>query len=267
MLFRYTLPMPVGNRHDSIPSMLWMWSIFPCFLLGQGGCRGLNASIAWNMKSETDRKVKKCSYRDFQTALYFDMLNFESKRQRDERGFPNSSQQLGSQQSLCDSSLCCLTFSQNLGNHNGCVVCQLEADLRLSKNRSSGPVRLPNKSSRGPKSKQSLGTCVNCDGVFLHGNACAEDLYEIMPMFGSFAEFRGKTCFEIYHLSRCKGLWNTAQVFKKDTVSGSRVFSHTEIHRNQTHEVYIELQSLYGIPNKRKKNITSDNENNNILEI
>ena len=85
-----------------------------------------------------------------------------------------------------------------------CLVCRLEEDLCLHQRRRGGPVRL-GQQSRGSKHKHQLGYCTSCNGAYLHGTPCPQNLVNDMPLF-SLPDSRGKTCFEIFHLECCQGL-------------------------------------------------------------
>lgn len=64
---------------------------------------------------------------------------------------------------------------------------------------------------------------------------------------------KSKTCFEIFHLERCKGLWYLHKRFTTNG-SGQREYSRTETwNGNQSHEVYKELYRLYDIPCQKKE--------------
>ena len=145
-----------------------------------------------------------------------------------------------------------------------CLVCRLEEDLCLHQRRRGGPVRL-GQQSRGSKHKHQLGYCTSCNGAYLHGTPCPQNLVNDMPLF-SLPDFRGKTCFEIFHLERCKGLWYLHKRFTTNG-SGQREYSRTESwNRNQSHKVYKKLQRLHDIPcqkkGRRKKSAEVDDANN-----
>ncbi len=147
-----------------------------------------------------------------------------------------------------------------------CPVCDLEATLRLHEKREGGRVHLPKelqskKLGRGPTNKHHLGICGSCPGVYLHGSKCPEPLLQYMPMFSSFPDFIGKTCYEIFHLHVCRGLWNQVKMYKADE-AGNRVLLGNPWKRNQSHEVYHRLRDLYKIPNLRKKKaVAAEGEN------
>ena len=76
------------------------------------------------------------------------------------------------------------------------------------------------------------------------------------PLFG-YEQFKGKSCFEIYHLEACKGLWYPDRVESIDK-DGKKTIK-CEIRVRQTHEMYKKLRALYEIPNNRKGRKQSQN--------
>lgn len=213
------------------------------------------------MKAETSEDVHKTSYAKFQSALAQDMMKFVSSRSRQQ---PQTREQDTHLPSCNPCRFMVPPCSMSYPKYVRCLVCRLEEDLRLHKRRRGGPVKL-GQQSRGSKHKHQLGYCTSCNGAYLHGTPCPQNLVNDMPLF-SLPDFRGKTCFEIFHLERCKGLWYLHKRFTTNG-SGQREYSRTETwNRNQSHEVYKELYRLYDIPcqkkGRRKKSAEVDDANN-----
>ena len=161
----------------------------------------VNSHICWNMRADMNDDVHKTSYARFQSALAQDMMNFVPKRNQRQR-------QQGEQDIRLTSDDGC-TFNMPQSNNSypsnvRCLICRLEQDLRRNRKRNGGPVSVP-RGSRGPKNIHHLGYCTSCQGAYLHGSSCPENLVNELLLF-SLPEFVGKSCFDIFHHPSCKGM-------------------------------------------------------------
>ena len=108
-----------------------------------------------------------------------------------------------------------------------CRVCRLEKEMMKHK----VPEEDRGKKGSGCRDKTSLLECQTCKDttgqqVYLHLFLRPESNNRIFHI----EQFKGKSCFEIYHSEEARGLWNVRG-------KGTRVC--------RSHPVYIELESFW----------------------
>ena len=162
----------------------------------------VNSSIAWNMNAVTPEGIKlglnQAPIFDFQTFLADEMINFEDTKPRatkEDRGrFRNAG---------CSSQHVPSTAVPNT-NNPVCRICKLEHNFRKKYDKHPKTLR----KGTGYRDSNNLKKCETCEkggiNVHLHDVERTEVSHNFIFQM---EEFKGMTCFEIYHHDLCKGLF------------------------------------------------------------
>ena len=162
----------------------------------------VNSSIAWNMKAVTLEGVNlglnQAPINDFQTYLADEMINFVDTKPRaakDDRGrFRNNG---------CSNQHVPSTAVPSTKNPV-CRICKLEYNFRMKYDKHLTKL----KKGTGYRDTNNLKQCETCKkegiNVHLHDVERADVTHNLIFQM---EEFKGLTCFDIYHHDLCKGLF------------------------------------------------------------
>jgi hypothetical protein len=138
------------------------------------------------------------------------------------------------------------------GNGARCIVCKLDEIMRTKTDGKNFTTVQLKKGSRGARCMKNMAYC-SCQGkkVPMHATHHDSTINSCQKLFTEIPSFKNKSCFEIFHHQRCKGLWHVKSNYE-DHTDGSRIQTSRKLIVNQKHELYKHLLSLYGKENKRK---------------
>ena len=172
------------------------WFKTPIFAVQDIGM--VNASIAWNMMSETDKGIELGIYRSpldkFQTVPAHDMLNWDEEeihnmQTRQQQGGQANSLHLPSHEKL------------ETKQRPSCPVCKLELHMKKKKN-------VKDIIGSGYRNKTSMVKCTQCKGNFcLHWMFPKNSNSKIFNL----SQFDGMSCFELFYSDEAKGLWSISE--------------------------------------------------------
>jgi hypothetical protein len=222
-----------GSFGKGIAPKKWFKSI----MLGMMDFGCLNAYVAWNMNAESSPNHHELTYFEFMLCLVEEFMNYDGEENDDTASDDEeTSQQLVSITTVTDTDYqhcsghrpCKETHPPENDNKRKicCPVCLLEKGMRRK-------LKISDTRGKGSEiSKRNLVKCKTCEHeVWLHDTVapCERKIFELR-------EFRGLTCFQIYHHDKTDGLWG------KPGVDGSK-----RSNPKASHPLYQQIRQMYDL--------------------